>query len=503
MARGKKKETILTPEEKLQQALVPESEWPYKVSGNWLWVYIGAISNLYTGNSINEKKKKKKYCDQSEGLLYIATKDISFDGTINYETNVRINDYEKFKIAPSNTPLLCIEGGSAGRKIGFVNQRVCFVNKLCAFVSEKTNPKFIYYYLQSQCFLDQFNARKHGLIGGVSVNELSAIPITLPPFPEQQRIVGRIESLFEKLDEAREKAQAVVDGYEDRKAAILHKAFTGGYSRTSGEYSAKSNLKEVYQIRESLIASKSIQRPKTKELLPNEYFKSFPSHWEQVRLGSVAFVTKLAGFEYTKYIHLETVGDVPVIRAQNVRSGYLDTTNLLYIDKETSDLLHRSALDKPSILITFIGAGIGDVCVFNEKRRFHLAPNVAKVEPFCDKNNSQINIRFILHYLMSYYGQHEIFKHMKATAQPSLSMETIRNIIMPFPDIEEQNRIVSVLDCLIDKEQQAKESAEQVITQIDTMKKSILARAFRGELGTNDPSDESAEELLKQIQLCV
>ena len=67
------------------------------------------------------------------------------------------------------------------------------------------------------------------------------------------------------------------------------------------------------------------------------------------------------------------------------------------------------------------------------------------------------------------------------------------------PDVVEQTEIVRILDDLLAKEQQAKEAAEAVLEQIDLMKKSILARAFRGELGTNDPTEESAVELVKKI----
>lgn len=226
MARAKK-EAALTPEERLQAALVPDWEWPYKLPENWCWVKASAVARIYTGNSISEKIKADKYAGQREGLLFIATKDIGFDNAINYETDIRIPDYPNFKIAPANTALLCIEGGSAGRKVGFVNREVCFGNKLCVFATEKVNSKFIYYILQSQYFIQQFNNRKHGLIGGVSVNDLAEIGFPLSPLAEQQRIVDRIESLFAKLDEAKEKAQAVVDSFETRKAAILHKTFTG------------------------------------------------------------------------------------------------------------------------------------------------------------------------------------------------------------------------------------------------------------------------------------
>ena len=146
MARAKK-EAALTPEERLQAALVPDWEWPYKLPENWCWVKASGVARIYTGNSISEKIKADKYAGQQEGLLFIATKDIGFDNAINYETDIRIPDYPNFKIAPANTALLCIEGGSAGRKVGFVNREVCFGNKLCAFAAEKVNSKFIYYIL--------------------------------------------------------------------------------------------------------------------------------------------------------------------------------------------------------------------------------------------------------------------------------------------------------------------------------------------------------------------
>ena len=167
----------------------------------------------------------------SEGLIYIATKDIGFDNQIDYATNIRIPASDNFKIAPANTPLLCIEGGSAGRKLVFTNQPVCFVNKLCAFVAKKANPKLIYYFLQTQDFAEQFTTMKHGLIGGVSIKNLTSIKFSLPPLDEQQLIVSLLDELFANLDEAKTLAQAVVDGSELRRTTILHKAFIGELSK--------------------------------------------------------------------------------------------------------------------------------------------------------------------------------------------------------------------------------------------------------------------------------
>ena len=206
-------------------------EAPYALPDGWKWSKAENIADIYTGNSINEKVKQEKYMGQATGLNFIGTKDVDFDGSIHYENGVKIPDFENFKTAPANTPLLCIEGGSSGKKLGFTSEKVCFGNKLCAFVCKNVEPKLVYYYLQSNAFFHSFIKERHGLIGGVSVNTIKQIPFPLPStLAEQRRIACRIENLFAKLDEAQEKAQSVLDGFETRKAAVLHKAFTGEFT---------------------------------------------------------------------------------------------------------------------------------------------------------------------------------------------------------------------------------------------------------------------------------
>lgn len=94
---------------------------------------------------------------------------------------------------------MCIEGGSAGKKIAVLNQDVCFGNKLCCFAAYTEISKYVYYYLQSPIFLDMFNQNKTGIIGGVSIAKVKEILLPLPPLQEQQRIVAQIEKLFEQL----------------------------------------------------------------------------------------------------------------------------------------------------------------------------------------------------------------------------------------------------------------------------------------------------------------
>ena len=194
---------------------------------DWQEKTLGEICKLFTGNSINEKVKQEKYFGKADGLIYIATKDVGFDTKINYDTNIKIPETDGFKIAPANTALLCIEGGSAGKKVGFTNQPVCFVNKLCAFVANGINSKLIFYFLQSQNFMNQFNSKKHGLIGGVSIKNLAEIKIPVPPLVEQKEIARQLDSFISKENFAQDSAEKTLQHIDALKKNILVRAFRG------------------------------------------------------------------------------------------------------------------------------------------------------------------------------------------------------------------------------------------------------------------------------------
>ena len=183
-----------------KQSIDITEEIPFEINPSWQWIRLSCVADIYTGNSISESEKKTRFTDVV-GRYYIGTKDVGFDNIVSYNNGVAIpKQYEHgFRIAPNHSILMCIEGGSAGRKIAILNQDVCFGNKLCCFSPFINIGKFIYYYLQSQSFIDMFNAHKTGIIGGVSIAKVKEILIPLPPIQEQQRIVAQIEKLFEQL----------------------------------------------------------------------------------------------------------------------------------------------------------------------------------------------------------------------------------------------------------------------------------------------------------------
>lgn len=188
-----------------KKATEVENETGFEFPDNWKIVKLSDASLLYTGNSIPESVKKIKYTELKEGYNYIGTKDVGFDHVIAYENGVKIPfDEPKFKYAEKDATLLCIEGGSAGKKIAILDEKVCFGNKLCAFHPIGIDKKYLYYFLQSPIFLNSFMDKMSGMIGGVSINKIKQVVIPLPPIEEQNRIVKKLEKLLYLCEELKE-----------------------------------------------------------------------------------------------------------------------------------------------------------------------------------------------------------------------------------------------------------------------------------------------------------
>ena len=183
----------------------------------------------------------------------------------------------------------------------------------------------------------------------------------------------------------------------------------------------------------------------------------------------------------------------PLITSKNLKDGQITDKDIRYISKEDYEKINeRSKVDIGDILFAMIGTIGNPVVVQNE-------PQFAIKNMALFKNIGRINPYFVKYYLESKTVNDKMQKDAKGSTQKFVSLGYLRAFLIDVPLELEQMEIVHILDNLLAEEQQAKETAEIVLNQIDLMKKSILARAFRGELGTNDPSEESAVELLRQV----
>ena len=253
------------------------------------------VCDIRTGNSISESVKKARYMKVAEGLNYIGTKDLSFEHSFNYKNGVKIPLNEpSFKVAKKGDILLCVEGGSAGRKIGILEEDVCYGNKLCKFsVNDELDNRFLYYFIQSPFFQGQFAEKKNGIIGGVSIKNIKSIEIRYPVIAEQKRIVAKVDGLMARVADLEQSADALASLKkafpDDIKASLLQAAMQGKLTKQLPEDgSAEDLLEEIKAEKEKLITEGKIK--KQKPLAPitdDEILFSIPENWQWVRFGGI------------------------------------------------------------------------------------------------------------------------------------------------------------------------------------------------------------------------
>lgn len=368
----------------------------------------------------------------------------------------------------------------------------------------KIDIDFLKWYLQSNIFRNILKEQvKGGIKTEIKPKTFLNLEIMLPDLTTQKKIASKLNKLEWNVKDLDFTCFCNKELIDKLRQSILQEAIQGKLvPQNPNDEPASELLKRIKAEKEDLIKDKKLKRDKKDyQILKHDngkYYEkignvlkniteqipySIPYNWQWVKIRNISFVTKLAGFEYTKYMRLTDKGDVPVIRAQNVKSAKLDLTNLKYINSDTSTLLERSSLNKECLLMTFIGAGIGDIAIFNMNKRFHLAPNVAKIEIYNKYEN--IDNKYIMYYLLSKTGKKEIFKFLKATAQPSLSMDTIREIYVPIPPLAEQKRIVAKVDELMQLCEELEKENNIVQKLSSELFQSVIQKCFAPKASSN------------------
>ncbi len=440
---AKKKEN-LSPEELLKQALVPECEWPYMVPENWVWVYL----NDGFAECLDKFRKPVNGTERDErsgGIPYYGA-----TGQVGWIDDFLTNEHLVL-VGEDGAPFLEYIKNKA-----YIIDGKAWVNNHAHILRSrygKVGNEFLMHYLNIFNF--------HGYVSGTTRLKLTQasmnrIPIVLPPHAEQQRIVDRIESLFEKLDQAKGLIQDALDSFENRKAAILHKAFSGELTKKWRE--------------ENGVGMESWEE-KTLKSCGTWYGGGTPSkassdYWEN--------------------------GTIPWVSPKDMKSRYIEQSEDYITEKavkeSSTNLVTENSLlfvVRSGILRRILPIAINNVVVTINQDMKALIPK-------------GINSEFI--YWQCVFEEANIREKCSksGTTVESISTELLYNFVIKVPNIAEQKELVNVLNVIFSKE----ESAEELIdlhSKIDHMKKSILARAFRGDLGTNDPSEESALSLLNEV----
>lgn len=441
------KKTALTAEEKLARALVPQEEWPYELPKGWVWTYMGNIAEWGSGGTPSRKHPEYYGGD----IPWVKTGEL--DDSYVYDTSEKITEeaisHSSAKIYPKDTVIIAMYGATIG-KTGIMGVEAA-TNQACACakVFSCVYFKYLFYYLISQklCFI---KSGKGGAQPNISQDFLKRFGIPLPPLPEQKRIVDKIQSLFARLDEARDKLQQVLEGTEARRAAILHEAFSGGWGTGDSE-EGRVQSEEGAQEADGTV--------------------SVPEGWKKITLGD-AYDLKAGKNIKAKEIYekKDVHHPYPCYGGNGIR-GYVQSFN-------------REGLHP---IIGRQGALCGNV-------------NMADGEFYATEHAVVVTDKIPSNAVWTYYylTYLNLNQYATSTAQPGLAVSNLNKIWIILPPLEVQQKVAEKLVSLYKKEDAAQKACESALAQIDLLKKAILARAFRGKLGTGDPNDPSALDLLKK-----
>lgn len=285
-------------------------DWIGKIPANWAKGKLKHVYEIYTGDSIKDEDKDL-YTSPDNAIPYISTKDIDVETKcINYENGLYIPvANNKFKIAPKDSFLLCIEGGSAGKKIAYTTTDVCFVNKLCCFrAKQQSNSKFMYFYCQCDAFLVDFDLNMTGLIGGVSQNTIKNIDILIPPESEQKIIAYHLDKECARFDSLVEKQRSIIEKLKEYKKSVITEAVTRGLNPTA-------------PMKDSGI----------------EWIGKIPAHWEVRRIKTLGEYRN--GLTYNPENMVDEEEGTLVLRSSNVQNGKLVFEDNVFVNSEIPDQL--------------------------------------------------------------------------------------------------------------------------------------------------------------------
>lgn len=435
MAKNKKE---MTPEERLAAALVPEEEQPYELPEGWKWVYgtgffLPMETEYPTGDSF-------RYIDIE-----------SIDNSVQ---RVRCPKNLPVKKAPSRASRKLHIGDTLFSMVRPYLKNIAYIDEEYSdcigstgfYVCTPTplvDRHYLYWLMVSPFVVNGLN---HFMKGdnspSIRKGDIEKFVYPIPPLSEQHRLVARIESLFAKLDAAKEKVQSVLDSHETRKAALLHDAFAG---KLTAKWREERGIPQSWKNGKLLDCL--LEKPR------NGYSPKAVNYPTKCKSMSLSATTDgIFKKEYYKYIDEEIPADS-------------------YLWLEPGDILiqRSNSLEKVGISAIYTGG-----------THEYIYPDLMmKLQV-----NNQNDPAYINYFLQRAETRAYFLSNATGIAgnMPKINQKTVSNTPVNYPSLTEQQEIVRILDRLLAREQRARQAAEETLTAIDRMKQAILARAFRGEL---------------------
>ena len=425
-------------------------EWLGEIPSGWAEIKIKINSTIYNGDSLNENKKAKYESDDETHLAYISSKDIDLDTSIiSYENGLRIPRNEpKYKVAKINSSLICIEGGSAGRKIAFTNQDVCFVNKLaCVSAKNNLNSKFLYYTLKGSLFQTQFKLSMSGMIGGVAISSINNFYILIPPLPEQTAIAAFLDRKTALIDQAIGIKQKQIELLKERRQIHIHNAVTRG-------------LNPNVKMKDSGV----------------EWIGEIPEGWTITLLKRFCHKitdgshhspqTQFEGRNYISVKDVDSDGNINLINCKKIN------------EKDFKELVRNGSQPKINDILLTKDGTIGRAAIVDKNNDFVALSSLGIITP----DLKLVLPQYLSLYLTSEINVSQMFSLIAGSALTRLTIEKINNLLTIIPPLNEQFNIINYVKPLVTKIATAISLKEQEIEKLKEYKATLINSAVTGKI---------------------
>lgn len=422
-------------------------EWIGEIPKEWKIIKCKYTANLYTGNSIKDEEKAN-YEDSTNAIPYIATKDIDVTfSTVDYENGLYINNDDlSFSRANTGDTLMCIEGGSAGRKKALLDRKVCFVNKLCCFHPVSIVPTFLYYLLNSPHYEEEFKFNISGLIGGVSKNKLLNFSFPFPSIEEQRAISAYLYTKCTKIDSIIEKQEKVIEKLKAYKLSVITEAVTKG-------------LNPDVKMKDSGI----------------EWIGEIPEQWEQtaLKIGLADIQTGPFGSQLHAEDYIEN--GIYVINPANIINGKIVIDSKCSISSKKANELVQHLLSVGDIVFARRGEMGRCACAFDDNIQKLCGTGCIKL-----KCNDRLIPKYIIMYLQTQYIKQYLELNSVGITMLNLNSTIISNIPILIPPISEQQQIADYLDKKCSAIDKSIEQKQAIIEKLKEYKKSLIYEVVTG-----------------------
>ena len=437
------------------------------------------------------------------------------NGSTAVERKIKATSLEKRKLQEGDI-LVEISGGGPDQPVGrtvviekkvlnkFKTDNIICTNFLRMFRPTKfINPKFLNFYLQmfySSGYINEYQSGSNNL-RNLKFKEFLTIDVPFAPIDEQNAIVSELEKYFEIVSQIQARLDAIPKLIEKFRQSVLNDAVSGKLTEEWRTYNGQAEIIEALSItskeRAEVFGSK-YKKPISLKIQPKN---KLPDSWTWVSIDSAC--KKITdGTHHSPESFVE--GEYKYITSKNVRNGYMDLSNITYVDEKThKEIYSRCDVEINDVLLVKDGANTGLCCVNTLNEEFSLLSSVGVL-----KTSSFLNPYYLQFYFWSPIARKYILNTMGGTAIKRLTLTKIKSLPLTLPPKDEQDEIVRQINELFANTNQIEKSVAIAKARVDNLTQSILHQAFTGQLTKEwreqNPElisgDNSAEALLAKIE---